>query len=124
MGKLNFAIATVLAFALFACSPNKKREKESKTEETEKEIGEYVYMDTNKTVHIDRDCISFILNEKASFGVHPIKRTELKLDDIYFICTKCISDENYGNLKDLCSRDNYYSGLDITPSGYLLQGNE
>lgn len=123
MGKLNFAIATVLTFVLFACSPNKEQEKESKTEETENVIGEYVYMDTNKTIHINRDCISFILKERTSFGVHPIKRTELKLDDIYFICTKCISDQNYENLKDLC-RDNYYSGLDITPNGHLLQGNE
>lgn len=117
MGKLNFAIATVLAFALFACSPNKKREKESKTEETEKEIGKYVYMDTNKTLHIDRDCMSFILNEKASFGVHPIKRSELKLNDIYFICTECVSDQNYENLKKECFEN---KGYDTSKRGWLL----
>lgn len=48
MGKLNFAIATVLLFALCACSSNKKQDKKGKTEETEKKIGKYVYMDTNK----------------------------------------------------------------------------
>lgn len=113
----NFAIVIVFFLAFCACSPDKEREKKSKTEETENVIGEYVYMDTNKTLHIDKDCMSFILNEKASFGVHPIKRSELKLNDIYFICTECVSDQNYENLKKECFEN---KGYDTSKRGWLL----
>lgn len=60
---------------------------EDRTEESMPIVGKYVYQDSYRVIHIDREC------DKIFRGVRRIPSDELKGFQRY--CSKCVNDEAY-----------------------------
>lgn len=87
-------IAIIAIAAVIINSPDKGRASNHDNEH----VGKYVYVDMYNILHTDRKCSR--LNYKGMRSKR-IKKQDANLYDVT-ICPKCVSDEKYEELKDMC----------------------
>ena len=67
-------------------------------------LGEYVYIDGSKTLHMDKKCRSIAVFRKASpVSLH--KSSSIIKGEWDYICPKCVSDKNYKMIERIGERN-------------------
>jgi len=111
--KKNISNLLLLLFTLFAmmsCAENREKgmDENSTTENVNsskgKIIGKYVYLDRARTLHVDRNCVEFLLSDEKSMtpsGVTTIPSGDITLGLLNFTCPRCIDDAVYDKLKSI-----------------------
>ncbi len=82
-------ISLGLTLFLIGCKENKKVEPPK--------LGQYVYIDSIGCMHVQRECINFILHNRYN-----VKFKELSLicdSDLMNVCSHCVTDDIYVQLK-------------------------
>lgn len=88
-GCLTVVVIAVAAMVVF--SPGKS----DRTPRNNKHVGEYVYVDRYGILHVDRKCSRLHYNGMES---DRIETQKVNLNNVT-TCLKCVSDENYKELK-------------------------
>lgn len=88
-GCVTVAVIAIAAMIIF--SPDKN----DRTTRSNKSVGEYVYIDHFDILHADRKCSR--LNYKGMTSER-IRTEKVNLDAVT-MCPKCVSDDNYKELK-------------------------
>lgn len=92
-----------LAFlAVTSCSEHYKH-----PEKTESKLGKYVYIDYNRTLHVDRKCISNLSQNSKTVG----ERMQYMEGGIRFIDTMYLTTSNYYNFCPICVDDKSYERI-------------
>mgnify|MGYP001091435916 CR=1 FL=1 len=82
-------ISLGLTLFLIGCKENKKVEPPK--------LGQYVYIDSIGCMHVQRECMNFILHNRYN-----VKFKELSLicdSDLMNVCSHCVTDDIYVQLK-------------------------
>lgn len=82
-----------ILLTLHACV-NREKEKDV-------EIGKYVYMDNDSTIHINTKCLKFIIDEKKDFGVKRILADGISPSYLDKTCNYCVNDQAYEKLESM-----------------------
>ena len=64
-------------------------------------VGEYVYVDWQRTVHTDRECEGVAVSRKAR-PLRVIAADSLGRGDWYFTCAECVGDSAYAYIVGKC----------------------
>lgn len=83
------ASVTIIAVTAIVCLSPEKRQSESRSK-----LGDYVYVDRSRTLHIDRKCKRLNYKGMTSERI-PVDRIDIT--DIEF-CPNCVDDEAYTKL--------------------------
>lgn len=106
----NKAIVTLtlvlVAFFLFSCSGQKEKEKK------DQEIGKYVYVDSQGTLHIKNPCYSGlrITDEDGNSykkSVTFVDTEDINGNDLESLCPMCVRDEHYEQLLQIVKHKGY-----------------
>jgi hypothetical protein len=84
MRKIAFA---VLSLCLFSCGNEEKKQGV--------EVGKYLYIDKDSTLHITRKCTKFIIDDSKDFGVKRISSENIPPEYLDKCCSYCVNDEAY-----------------------------
>ncbi len=79
------------------------------TENKEKvvEIGEYVYIDQYKCLHVNRSCIKLIFSEEGERPNYMVTRVPtIELDYFERTCASCVTDNIYKDLREIIVSNN------------------
>lgn len=87
----NVSLAIII-LSFLSCGNTEKKENKV-------EIGKYLYLDKDSTLHINMKCIKFIVGEDKDFGVKRISSETIPPEYLDKSCSYCVSDEAYEDLK-------------------------
>ena len=99
------------AFLLIVSCSEKPKEMTDKEKIEKGIVGNYVYLDTDGTLHADRECfeIGDIASEiKKSSALRRVPLNELTKAMLDNCCNRCINDVMFDNLKQLCINNGNY----------------
>ena len=72
------------------------------------QIGRYVYIDTQKVLHVKKRCIGLKITDKTGISYYkPIKfldTANVRTQHLNSLCSRCVKDEHYEDLKQLAER--------------------
>ncbi len=106
--KLDITTIIALIGMLFftACSNNRDEKRKQKQVLP---IGKYVYMDSQQILHIKKRCLDMrITDEDAYFYSKPITfidTSQITEKHLNSLCSWCVEDEHYSQLKDMVKRN-------------------
>ena len=89
-----------ITLSLLACNSSEKKE----TRE-EGKIGKYLYIDTDSTLHIQNNCMGFMLDDKKDSGVKRVLCNSVPSKYLNKTCKYCVTDKVYEELKELQQED-------------------
>ncbi len=108
---LSFYAPLVLAtVCVVGCSDTKKE-----TQKEEPELGEFVYIDKSNCLHTDKKCMNLLdLSDDGTNKNYQVKfvgTNKLCPNDFGSICSYCVSDETFKELKKKIEQNGYaYDG--------------
>ena len=80
-------------FCVFSCNNKQNDEK--------LELGKYVYLDKDSTIHSKKGCLKFMLEEQKDFGVKRILADGINPKYLEKTCSYCVTDEIYEKLESI-----------------------
>lgn len=85
----------VLLLLLLGCTNNKNNKDKSH------DLGKYVYVDREKCLHIDRNCIKFIISLENDQGIIFIDTAKLEHACFIDFCSQCVDDKCYEQIEKI-----------------------
>lgn len=93
--------AILIAILLGSC-------KGTEHEQAVSSIGKFVYVDTQKVLHVKKRCIGLKITDKTGISYYkPIKfldTANVRTQHLNSLCSRCVKDEHYEDLKQLAER--------------------
>lgn len=97
---------SLIALGIISCGKT-----DEKKEIVKRDLGKYVYVDDNNTVHVNPHCYRLIRGKDDKghdiYAKHPIDTLEFVITDKeYFrVCTRCVEDSIYERLVEISNRN-------------------
>lgn len=111
MNRVSFYVPLILVVGcVIGCSETKKE-----TQKEESKLGEFVYIDKSKCLHTDKKCMNLLdLSDDGANKNYQVKfvgTNKLCPNDFGSICSYCVSDETFKELRKKIEQNGYaYDG--------------
>lgn len=101
MKKLKFKLYySLLIFSVTICGCKEKKQPQKQ------EIGEYVYLDQYKCIHVRQNCIKLMVSNDGERQNYMVDRISLnEINKLYQTCSWCINDEIYKDLQAIIEKN-------------------
>lgn len=95
---MKYCLFIFFVFFLFGCSNRDKNNKSL-------DLGRYVYVDRDKCLHIDRNCVKFIISLENSQGIVFIDTAKLTDNCFIDFCSHCVNDKCYEKIENVLNHN-------------------
>ena len=96
----------LVAVCVLGCSETK-----NETQKEESKLGEFVYIDKSKCLHTDKKCMNLLDfsddGTNHNYQVKFINTNKLRPNNFGFICSYCVSDETFKELRKKIEHNGY-----------------
>ena len=96
----------IIPLCLFGCTDNKQKEDTKK-----EELGEFVYIDKSECLHTNKNCMNLLdLSDEGTNKNYQVKFVETKKlypAEFNSICSYCVSDETFKELRKIIRQNGY-----------------